>query len=176
MPTFRWSMMIDHNSLMSLNQRDIQCLCVNNTAIPTTSGSTGNKVDFNLNQSSPLSFDCISRQSFSKGTFKAVVKDDKVLNQRFGRLVGCGLVSESSLLNLKPFSFRFAWSSSKVKIVRLGWSASRGSSFLRVHDVHMHQKERIKIIPHSVAITERVATPEPCKHINPNATRKDTIL
>ena len=118
----------------------------------------------------------LSHRSLLNGFFNDVLKDDKVLD-RFGRLVGCVLVvseSSPSLLNVKPFVFRLACSSSKVRVVRSGLSDLDGSCFL--HDVHMHQKMRIKIIPNSVAITERVATSESCKHINPNAIRKDTKL
>ena len=112
----------------------------------------------------------LSRRSFLNGALKVVLRDR---NTR--RLLGFDLVlSESSLVNLKPFSFRLARSSSKVRIVCWGSSASDGSCFL--HDVHMHQKVRIEIIPHSVAIRERLATLESCKHINPNAIRKYTML
>ena len=108
------------------------------------------------------------RRNFLNGAFKVVFKDSSD-----GRLEGFDLVvSESALENLKPFCL--AWSSSKVRIVRLVSSASDGSWFF--HDVHMHQTVSIMIIPHSVAITERVATFESCKHVNPNAIKKDTTL
>ena len=124
---------------------------------------------------SSTSFFELSRRSFLNGTFKEVLKDDKVLDRRVGGRLRCvSVVSDSSLLNLNPFSFCLTWSSSKVRVVRFGSSAWDGSWFL--HDVHMDQKVRIKIIPHSIAMTERVAMPESCKHINPNAIRKDTML
>lgn len=112
----------------------------------------------------------VSRRNFLSGSFKAVFKDDKVVDRRAGR----GIVSELSLVNLNPFGLSLAWSSSKVRIVRLGLSTLIGSCFL--HDVHMHQTMRIKITPHNVTITERVRTPESCKHMNPKAIRKNTML
>ena len=124
----------------------------------------------------------VSRRIFLRGlgSFKVGAKDDKVIDRRAaGRSVtvgGCGLVvsdSEFSLVNLNPFCL--ACSSSKVRVVvRLGPSASDDSGSL--HDVHTHQAVRIKITPHNVAIIERVGMPEPCKHMNPNAKRKHTML
>ena len=117
-----------------------------------------------------LSIFALSRRSFLNGVLKVVLRDWNT-----GRLLDCDLVvSESSLENLNPFSFRLARSSSKVRIVCWGLSASDGSWFL--HDVHMQQKVRIEITPHNVAITERLATLESCKHIKPNAIRKYTML
>ena len=78
----------------------------------------------------PLSSNYHEKVSWRDAKFKAVVRDDRILDRRFGRLAGCG------------FTFEF---------VGIGSWFPRG--------VHTHQKVRIKIIPPSVAITERVATP-----------------
>ena len=127
--------------------------------------------------SSTAIFD-VPRRNFSSGSFKVVVQDDHlVIDRSARRLMVFGLVSESwqsSLVNSKPLDFCLAWSSSKVRVVRLGLSALDGSCFL--HDVHIHQTVRIKITPHNVPIIERVGTPEFCKHMNPNAIRKDIML
>ena len=112
----------------------------------------------------------VSRRNILSGAFKVVEKDDKV-ERRAGRLAGFDSVA---LLNVKPFRFIFARSSSKDRVVRSGVAALGGSGLS--HDVQMHQTVSKKSTPLTNPTTERVETPELCKHMNQNAVRKNTML